>query len=40
MSDFALLYACYLSGQVSEAQWVQHLADTPGLAEFVAEQRR
>lgn len=25
--DFSLLIACYLSGQVSERQWQEHLKD-------------
>jgi hypothetical protein len=32
-----LLLECYRSGQVSEAQWVQHLKDDPELAAYVAE---
>lgn len=31
-----LLLDCYLSGQVSERQWQAHLAQDPGLAEYVA----
>lgn len=27
------LIACYLTGQMSEAQWQEHLAHEPGLAE-------
>jgi hypothetical protein len=27
MSRYALLLACYRSGQISEAQWQQHLRD-------------
>jgi len=30
-SETSLLIECYLSGQISERQWQQHLADTPGL---------
>jgi hypothetical protein len=33
-----LLLDCYLSGQVSVEQWQEHLAQDPGLAEFVAGQ--
>jgi hypothetical protein len=25
--DYELLLACYLSGQISESQWVKHLCD-------------
>lgn len=33
MTDkFTLLFACYLSGQIPEAAWQEHLAD----AEFAA----
>lgn len=27
MTDYELLLACYRSGQVSEAQWQEHLKD-------------
>lgn len=27
MSDYALLLACYRSGQISERQWQEHLKD-------------
>lgn len=27
MSDYELLLACYRSGQISEAQWQEHLRD-------------
>ena len=33
-----LLYQCYLSDQVSEAQWTEHLRDNPGLINYVKEQ--
>jgi len=35
MSEWELLYACYLSGQISEMQWTAHLAD-PEFAAWVA----
>lgn len=36
-ADFALLYATYLSGQISEPQWQLHLGDTPKLREWLAD---
>jgi hypothetical protein len=30
-----LLYECYLTGQMSEAQWNEHLAEDAGLREYV-----
>ncbi len=43
MSDFASqqdLIACYRSGQITEAQWQQHLSDTPGLKEAWSSEQR
>ena len=31
------LYECFLSGQISAAQWEQHLREDPELAAFVAD---
>jgi len=30
-----MLYACYLSGQVSARQWAEHLLHEPGLIAYV-----
>jgi len=37
MSDYEKLLACYLSGQVPEAAWQEHLAADPEFARWVAE---
>lgn len=39
MNEWMLLIECYLSGQMSEYQWQQHLADTPGLREAYDKRR-
>jgi hypothetical protein len=35
-----LLHECYLTGQMSEAQWQQHLREDPELAAFVADKSK
>ncbi len=39
MTDWELLYGCYLSGQVSERQWTAHLDDA-AFAAWVAEREK
>lgn len=39
MSEFALLLACYRSGQVSERQWTEHMRDLAFAAWFEREGR-
>lgn len=34
MEKFDLLYQCYLSGQMSERQWQEHLKYDEGLKEW------
>lgn len=38
--DLTTLIACYRSGQITEAQWQQHLSDTPGLKEAWSSEQR
>lgn len=35
-NNFALLFACYRSGQISEAAWQEHLAEDEVFARWVA----
>ncbi len=35
-ADLLALWQCHAMGQMSEAQWAAHLADTPGLDEWVS----
>lgn len=35
MEKFELLLQCYLSGQMSEKQWQDHLSNDEGLKEWI-----
>lgn len=37
MEKFELLLQCYLSGQMTEKQWQEHLENDEGLKEWVDE---
>jgi len=35
MEQFLLLLQCYLSGQMTEKQWQDHIENDPGFAEWL-----